>query len=243
MVVRVGLGLAVSGFGGLAAPFSIVITGLTDGYAVPGTHASISYTLNPSFVPTSVKWSNSSDQATSVYGTAANPSDFTAGDFGSLYLHIEDADGNILTKSAPIQILKATAGAAIDPISVVELATMPAPIDLAQNYTANGNDLTYTVSPALPSALECSTDGELSGTPGAGAVADAEYVLTATDLYLRRTTSSFNLSVFETAPDPFSDSDWSIEVIGPGVLLLEQGTEDALLLNDNGTTDRLELEA
>ena len=83
--------------------FSIAITGLTGGIAEVGDHASIGYTINPDSGTETVKWSNSATSAdAATYGTGAAPTDYAAGDGGTLYLHVTDG-GDTITASAPIQ--------------------------------------------------------------------------------------------------------------------------------------------
>jgi len=66
--------------------------------------------------------------------------------------------------------------------------------DLSADFTANGNTLTYTISPALPSGLSLASNGILSGTPSVEA-AEATYTVTGQDEYGRETTSQFLLTV------------------------------------------------
>jgi len=91
---------------GVAAPFSVTITGLTSGEARPGDHASIGYTTDPVSATETVKWSDSSDPAAAAtWGTGANPTDYTAADGVTLWLHVTDTiDGETFTvsRSAPI---------------------------------------------------------------------------------------------------------------------------------------------
>ncbi len=81
---------------------SVVMTGLTSGEARPGTHATIGYTIDPDNGTDTAKWSNSSNASDpATYGTGANPTNFTAGDGGTLYLHVTDG-GETVTVAAPI---------------------------------------------------------------------------------------------------------------------------------------------
>ena len=88
---------------GTGAAFSVQWVGLTAGAAEIGTHASIGYTIDPDNGTDTVKWSNSSDPAAAAtYGTGANPTDLTAGDGGTLYVHVTDG-AETVTRSAPIR--------------------------------------------------------------------------------------------------------------------------------------------
>jgi hypothetical protein len=82
------------------AAFSIAITGLTTGEARIGDHATIGYTINPDNGTETVKWGTAADDDT--YGTGANPTDYTAGDGGRLWLTVTDG-GETVTRSAPIE--------------------------------------------------------------------------------------------------------------------------------------------
>ena len=245
MSLSIGLnvGLSVVNTGGSSGPFRVAITGLTDGvYALVGDHDNIGYTTIPDGLTVTVKWSNSinpSDAATYLDG--ANPTDYSAGDGGQLFLHVTEATLGTVTKAAPIQKLKATSGAALV-LRYEEYFDLTPGIDLTDNWTENGNTISYSIfGTPLPSALTVDTAGLLDGVVGAGAVAEATYTLRGTDSYGRNTDVGNKLEIYETPPDPFAASDWSIEVISPGVIELESGAFGLLL--ESGTTDKLELEA
>jgi len=91
---------AVLGGGGDAPSFALTITGLTGGEARPGDHASLGYTIDPDNGTETVAWGVSAGD--SSYGTGASPSDFTAGDGGSLVLTVTDG-GETRSVSAPIR--------------------------------------------------------------------------------------------------------------------------------------------
>ncbi len=211
-LVRIG----INDIGGLSA-FGLTLTGLTDGYALLGDWAGIGYALDPDPGGESVKWSLSSDPADAAdFGIGPSPSNYDASDGSRLFLHVTNAEGDIVTKSALIRKLATTVGTALD-LSYVELAAIT-PEDLTANWTKSGN--TYTAfaiwGTALPSALVVdSADGELSGTPALGVVADATYELRCLDAYNYVVRSPFTLEITNVAPTAFSDSDWSIAVIVP----------------------------
>ena len=102
MVCMIGVGVLLFSINGVQDPFEVTLTGLTGGEARPGDHASIGYTTDPVSATETVKWSNSSNpDDAATYGTGANPTDYTAGDGGRLYLHVTDTGGTV-TRSALI---------------------------------------------------------------------------------------------------------------------------------------------
>jgi hypothetical protein len=269
------------------AAFSIALTGLTTGEARIGDHASIGYTIDPDNGTETVKWGTAADDDT--YGTGANPTDYTAGDEGRLWLTVTDG-GETVTRSAPIRYAPGTAPAIADgqswtvddtavsidasasganltwaysatglPIGVsvnsstglisgtptaVDSGTVTVtctdqygrtvqdtftftntlrtqataadglgpysfnqdsaitPVAVSSDFTLNGNTLTYTISPALPTGLSLATNGTLSGTPTALS-ASSSYTVTGQDEYGRETTSTFSVEVTDSF-DPVS---------------------------------------
>jgi len=86
---------------------------------------------------------------------------------------------------------QATANNTLGPFDfVVDSAIVPQ--DLSTDFIANGNTLTYTVSPALPTGLSLATNGILSGTPSDENIATS-YTITAIDEYGRTTDSTFSI--------------------------------------------------
>ena len=144
-VTRAVLGEVLSDSG---APFTVSLTGLTNSEAIIGDHASISYTTDPVSATETVKWSNSANPAdAATYGTGANPTDFTAGDEGRLYLHVTDG-GATVTASAIIRYARGTAPAIAD--GQVFVVGESANID----GSASGANLTFTYSlTAVPAAV------------------------------------------------------------------------------------------
>ena len=176
-----------------ATSFTVSLTGLTGGFAIIGDHASISYTITPDNGTDTVKWSNSSDPADpATYGTGAAPTDYTAGDGNPLYCHVTDG-GTTVTRSATIAKPVATGGADLDLAFAEDSAISPT--DLIQNWTTNGNTLTFvSVSPSLPTGLSINSAGTLSGTP-TDVTADDTYTLTMQDAYGRQTADTFTLEI------------------------------------------------
>jgi hypothetical protein len=72
-------------------------------------------------------------------------------------------------------------------------------VDLKQNWTLNGNTLTYTISPALPNGFGLnSSTAVLTRTGTLSVTADDTYTLTGTDEYGRETTDTLTLAVIAT---------------------------------------------
>lgn len=95
---------------------------------------------------------------------------------------------------------QATGGADLDLAFPEDSAITPT--DLVQNWTTNGNTLTFdSVSPSLPAGLSINSAGVLSGTP-TDVTADAQYTLTMLDEYGRSTADTFNLEITVVASDP-----------------------------------------
>ncbi|WP_428516250.1 fibronectin type III domain-containing protein [Roseovarius sp.] len=82
------------------APYSVTLTGLTDGEARPGDHASIGFTTDPSGGTITQRWGLT--LGGDDLGTDADPDDFTEGDGGTLYLQVT-RDGVVVNASAPIR--------------------------------------------------------------------------------------------------------------------------------------------
>ncbi len=80
--------------------FTVSLTGLSLGEARPGNHAAIGFTTTPPGGAISQKWGAA--PGGSEYGTGPAPTDFTAGDDGTLYLEVT-RDGEIGMASAPIR--------------------------------------------------------------------------------------------------------------------------------------------
>jgi hypothetical protein len=92
---------------------------------------------------------------------------------------------------------QATGGADLG-LSFVE-GTPAVNVDLKQNWTLNGNTLTYTISPALPTGFGLnSSTAVLTRTGTLVVTADDTYTLTGTDEYGRETTDTLTLAVTAT---------------------------------------------
>ena len=179
------------------ASFTVTITGeSTDSlgpYARVGNHAAIGYTETPTSGIETVKWSNSSNPASAAtYGTGANPTDFTAGDTGTLWLHVT-IGAEVVSRSIPIRRLPATGGADLN-LSFVENVAISS-TNLIANWTTNGNTLTFvSIVPPLPPGLSINSAGTMTGTPTSVA-ADDTYTLTMQDANGRQVSDTFTLEV------------------------------------------------
>jgi hypothetical protein len=186
------LGLAARRRGGGAA-FGVTFTGLTDGEARIGDHASIGYTTDPVSATETVKWSNSSNPAdAATYGTGASPTDYTAGDEGSLWLHVTDTiEGESVTvsRSAPIRYAPGTASSIADG----QTATVDDTV-LSIAATATGANLTFTYS-LLNAPAGMTTNSSTGGIGGTVTeVFDGTVTLRATDQYGRVLDDTFTFT-------------------------------------------------
>lgn len=94
---------------------------------------------------------------------------------------------------------QATGGADLD-LSFEEDSAI-ASTNLIQNWTVNGNTLTFvSVSPSLPAGLSINSSGVLTGTP-VTITADATYTLTMQDEYSRQTQDTFTLEITAVSSD------------------------------------------
>jgi len=197
-----------------SAAFGVALTGLTDGEARIGDHASISYTTDPVSATETVKWSNSSDPAAAAtYGTGASPTDYTAGDEGSLWLHVTDTiDGETSTvsRSAPIRYAAGTASSIADG----QTATVDDTV-LSIAATATGANLTFTYS-LLNAPAGMTTNASTGGIGGTVTeVFDGTVTLRATDQYGRTLDDTFtftsSLRTQATAADGLGPFSWTVD--------------------------------
>ena len=93
------LGLSISNARRSIGGISVSIAGTTAGIAIIGDHASITMSVNEGTI-TARKWG--STYGGSEYGTGTSPTDYTAGDGGSLYA-TATVDGQDYTAAALIQ--------------------------------------------------------------------------------------------------------------------------------------------
>ena len=114
---------------------------------------------------------------------------------------------------------QATAAGTLGPYSFSEGVAISA-TNLALDFTANGNTLTYAMVSALPSALAVSSAGSMTGTPAAE-IASASYTVRATDEYGRQTDSTFSLTV-AAAPSGAATFDDAINTFDSGTLTFDE---------------------
>lgn len=188
-MIGIKLGLALGGNATGGSAFALAFTGLTDGVAVIGDHASIGYTIDPDNGTETVKWSNSADSAdAATYGTGSNPTDFTAGDEGTLYLHVTD-DGETVSRSALIRYAAGAAPAVADGQSWTVDDT-----SVNIDGAASGANLTfsYVLSGQASGVSINSGTGAITGTPDT--VESGTATITATDQYGRTLQDTFTFT-------------------------------------------------
>lgn len=169
------------------------MSGLTGGAAVDGDHASISVALPVGVTSWTFQAWGVGSYGDETYGTGANPTDYGASVGSNLLWQGVGDDGNIYQASAEIAPVAATGGVDLD-LSFIE-GTPIGPVDLTQNWTLNGNVLSFvSVSPALPTSGLIDTDGNLNISSPA-VTADATYTLTMEDQIGRQTSDTFTLEI------------------------------------------------
>lgn len=181
-VNAVGLG-AWSASASINLPFSVVLTGLTDGEARIGDHAAIGYTQSPASATETVAWGTSAGDST--FGTGANPTDFTAGDEADLFVTVTDG-GQIVTASAPIRYAPAVAPT----IAAQDWTVDDTTVSLDASVTGANLTLSYSAT-GLPTGVSInSSTGSITGTPTAAS--SGTVTVTAVDQYGRVTEYSFS---------------------------------------------------
>lgn len=191
----IGLGFGLTrGSGGISAAFSVTLTGLSSdslgSYGPVGAHASVGYTIAPDNGTETVKWSNSSNPAdAATYGTGAAPTDYTASDDSTIYLHVTDG-GETVTRAFGVRY---TAG------SVTESALADWTIDddvlnvnLASDFTTTNLTGSYVIT-GLPSGAADDGDGTISGTAD-GAPESTSITATFTDQYGRTIVGTYPIT-------------------------------------------------
>ena len=182
--MRLSYGVMITGGGGgPVAAFQLGLTGLADGAARPGAHGSLGYTIDPDHGTETILWGVAPGDGS--YGTGAQPTDYSAGDGGALWLTCSDG-GQTVYLSAPIRHAAGTAPAIADGQSWTVDDTL-----VAIDAGASGADLIWTHSATgLSTGIGIdSVTGAITGTPGDAASGTA--VITATDQYGRTVQASF----------------------------------------------------
>lgn len=75
------------------------------------------------------------------------------------------------------------------------------PYDIAAEFTANGNTLSYIALDTLPAGLSLASDGVLSGTP-TEVLGEANYTIQAIDEYGRTTDLEASIEIMASVPAP-----------------------------------------
>ncbi|WP_116598582.1 hypothetical protein [Primorskyibacter marinus] len=173
----------------LRARQTATLTGLTDGDALPGGHASIAVVLPDGVTIAAITWGISYGDAT--YGTSTNPADFTANVGGRLFCEILGSDGNTYRASAPIRYAAGTAPTIAAQAWTVDDDTV------ALDASASGANLVFTyAATGLPGASEIdAVTGEITTAGNGGAFAQGDVgtgsiSITATDQFGREISYS-----------------------------------------------------
>jgi len=127
---------------------------------------------------------------------------------GSASIVATDQYGRTLTYSQAFTITlrtQATAASALGPFSFTQDVAI-ANQDLSADFTTNGNTLTYSIDPTLPSGLSLATNGILSGTPTAVQSASS-YTVTGQDEYGRETASAFTIAIVDVPAGAIQERD------------------------------------
>jgi hypothetical protein len=147
--------------------FLLSFTGLTNGAAIIGDHASISYSIDPPNETETVAWGTSAGDDT--YGTGDSPTDFTAGDEGQLYLTVTDEEKTV-TISALIRYDFGTAPTIADGQS---WTVDDDPISIDASASGANLTFTYTLQDAPEGLVIDENTGLIEGPvtePGSGTV-------------------------------------------------------------------------
>jgi hypothetical protein len=190
-----------------SAAFNIAFTGLTDGVAIVGDHASIGYTITPDNGTEAVAWGVASNDDT--FGTGSAPTDITGGDDGILVLSVTDG-GVTRYLSAPIrrEAAENTAAPAIQSTGT----------GLGDTITMTPGTWTGDAGGAFTERLFRDGDPLVVGSPTVSYeidIADSEAVITGTREYTNSggttsvsATGSVTVDDLVAVPDAFGDEDW-----------------------------------
>jgi hypothetical protein len=134
------------------------ITGLANGAARPGSHASLGADMSDDSTLLALAWGAERDGT--QYGTGAAPTDYTASDYFRLYLTVTTATGTYRT-SAPVMRRAPALTETLDAVAWA-VGTTITPVDLSGAVT--GEALVYGGAAYPGTALNRST-GQITGTP------------------------------------------------------------------------------
>ncbi len=141
MKLVLGLDQQSQGGGGVSGPV-ITINGTTGGVAIIGDHASITMSASEGTI-SARKWG--STPGGSEYGTGTSPTDYTAGDGGTLYA-TATVDGSDYSRSAPITYAAPVAAGGLADRNYAT-GSGNQTVDASTDFT--GSDISYSVSTAI----------------------------------------------------------------------------------------------
>lgn len=141
MKLVLGLDQQSQGGGGVSGPV-ITINGTTGGVAIIGDHASITMSASEGTI-SARKWG--STPGGSEYGTGTNPTDYTAGDGGTLYA-TATVGGSDYSRSAPITYAAPVAAGGLADRNYAT-GSGNQTVDASTDFT--GSDISYAVSTAI----------------------------------------------------------------------------------------------
>ena len=186
------------------AAASVSMQGLTASEARPGDHASITALMSDASTILTHAWGSTLDGT--EYGTGTSPSDYTAGDGGTLYLTVTTAAGTYRT-TAPIRYAApVAAGGLVD-----------------QSFPNNSGNQTYDVS----------GDFTFSGTEQwsfvsapAGVTIDGAGVITFDTNTLSEQAGTSIVVRLEDSNDSsrFADSGFSLDIVGSASITIDSVT-------------------
>lgn len=156
-MIGLKLGLGLSGGKANSSTLSASITGLTAGIAVIGDHASVSAVMSDASLISAYAWgvSKADVDGTPSLGTGANPTDYAAGDGGSLWLKAT-AGGVDYYASAAIEYAAPVAGLALSD-QLFQDDTGSKTYDVSGDFT--GDNLTFSLTTPITGVSINSTTG------------------------------------------------------------------------------------
>lgn len=187
---------------------NLIMTGLADGAAVMGDHASISVPVPAGVTAwTSQQWGTSYENAT--YGTGPNPTTFTSGTDGTLFWEGVGDDGDTYRAAAPIRF----ALGIINNIADGQAWTVD-DTSTTLDGSASGANLTFTYRISEnPAGVTINSAGLITVAPTA--VASGTITVTATDQYGRELQDTFTftsaLRTQATAADALGPFSWTVD--------------------------------
>lgn len=210
MFVGVGIGIPLAaGLAGGGSAFSITLTGLsTDSlgnYGAVGGHASIGYTIDPDNGTETVKWSNSSNPAdAATYGTGAAPTDFTASDGSTVYLHVTDG-GETVTRAFAVRVAPGAFSAQPQITGTLEVGETLTIDEGTFSISATLTVLTFTLDGTDKSGELSGSDWDTTGENVYGEDGTISLAVRATDSYGRTVDSNTITETLTDVPDAVDD--------------------------------------